>query len=92
MLFPGAAGCRDAVLVDLCAAYRCLGARMASMTGVGSPPFGEAFGCQAGVEEGLQQSGQGQVGGAGLAPGPAGGPGRLGPVAVQIAGADHDWS
>ena len=60
MLFPGADGCKDAVLVDLCAAYRCLRVRMACMTGVGSPPSAR-HSVPGRVEEGLQQAGQGRV-------------------------------
>jgi len=47
MLFASAGWLRDAVLVDLCAAYRCMLARMASMTGSGLAALGGAFGCQA---------------------------------------------
>jgi hypothetical protein len=69
------------VLVDLYAAYRCMLARMASMTGIGLAALGEAFECQADYEEGVQQAGQ--VGGGDRVPDPAGDPER--PAAVQVA-------
>jgi hypothetical protein len=37
----------------------------------------------------VHEAGQGKVSGAGLGPDAAGRPGRLGPVAVRLAGADH---
>jgi hypothetical protein len=74
---------------DLPGVHGRLRARTASVAGVGSPPFGEPFWGQAGVQEGVHEAGHGKVSGAGLGPDAAGGPGHLGPVAVRVAGADH---
>src|ERR1022692_4184502 len=52
-------------------------------------PRGEPFGRQAGIDERVQQVGQWPVRGADLVADSLIGPGRLGPVAVEIAGADH---
>jgi AAA ATPase domain len=55
----------------------------------GGAALGEAFQGQPGVEERLQQLGEGAVGGADPGPDALVGPGGPGPVAVEVAGGDH---
>jgi hypothetical protein len=58
--------------------------------GGGLTAFGESLDGQTGVEEGVEERGQWEVGGAHLVAYSLVGPGRLGPVAVGVAGADQD--